>query len=45
MDPTATIPSLPVQLLRFLHLFFVFFSDFVIWVLSFMEVYKIDTIS
>jgi len=36
--------SLPVQLLRFLHLSFVFFTDFVIWVLRFMEVYKIDTV-
>lgn len=36
--------SLPVQLLQFLHLSFVFFTDFVIWVLRFMEVYKIDTV-
>jgi hypothetical protein len=44
MDPAATIRSLLVQLQRCLHLSFVFFTNFVIWVLKFMEVYKIDTI-
>ena len=44
MDPKATIRSLLVQLQRCLHLSFVFFIYFVIWVSRFMEVYKIDTV-
>jgi hypothetical protein len=44
MDPAATIRSLLVQLQRCLHLSFVFFIYFVIWVSRFMEVYKIDTV-